>query len=65
MRFNPLPGRKFFDGLTESVCGLVLGSRYRQNLLLSRGVAVELPTPRQGKNVSHSHLIGGVGVPLK
>jgi len=39
--------------------GRFLAKHYR-----SRGVAVELATPRQAKNVSHSYLIGGVGVTL-
>ena len=36
--------------------------RFRSKLFRCRGVAVELATPRQAKYVSHSYLVGGVGV---
>ena len=44
--------------------GMFSDGRFLAKDYRSRGVAVELATPRQAKNVSHSYLIGGVGVTL-
>ena len=54
----------FLTGSLKQCVGIVLGSRYLQIIFQSRGVAVEWPTPRQGKSVSRFYIIGGVGVPL-
>ena len=63
--FYPLPGRKVFDGrLTKLDLEMFSEGRFRSKLCRRRGVAVELATPRQAGNVSHSRLIGGVGVSL-
>ena len=67
-----LPGRKCFDGQLEQfentfvkiTLDMFPEACFCSKLRRSRGVAVELATPRQVKNVSHSPLIGGVGVPL-